>query len=108
MDQKDEDGDGELPGKAMKLLVSQMVLPGRPATIKRSWWILMIAVTITRVRAQDSGDSESKGDPSERMFDGVHMLHASYQLESFDCDELQDIVTRSIPRSCNLEVGDEP
>ena len=35
------------------------------------------------------------------------MSHASYQLEAFDCDKPQDIITRSIPSSCNPEIGGE-
>ena len=35
------------------------------------------------------------------------MSHSSYKLEAFDCDEPEDIITRSILQSCNPEVGDE-
>ena len=35
------------------------------------------------------------------------VAHDTYQMEAFDCDEPQDIVTRSIPKSCNPEEEDE-
>ena len=35
------------------------------------------------------------------------VAHDTYQMEAFDCDEPQDIVTRSIPKSCNTEVEND-
>ena len=35
------------------------------------------------------------------------VAHDTYQMEAFNCDEPQDIVTRSIPKSCNPEAEDD-
>ena len=43
-------GNGKLLSKTIKLLGSTNVLQGKLAILRRSWWILMMAITITGVR----------------------------------------------------------
>ena len=35
------------------------------------------------------------------------MAHDTYQMEAFNCDEPQDVITRSIPKSCNPDAEDD-
>ena len=87
--------------------VDQLGPIGRLAATKGSWWILVLAVAIPCTAAQGSGEAEGEVDPPRRRVDGMPMSHDAYQMEAFDCDELQDIITRSMPTSCNPEIGEE-
>ena len=114
MDQEGREEEKSLYGGNEKQLSRIMNLPwgtiaiqGKLAFPRKSWWILMMVMTITGAKTQDPGVSEIKGDLPLQVLEGMDMSHASYKLEAFDCDEPEDVITRSIPQSCNPEVGDE-
>ena len=44
--------------------------------------------------------------PAE-VLKGMDMYHPSYRLDAFDCDQPEDVVTQSIPESCNTD-NEEP
>ena len=102
--QKGEREGGEKLGRAWELGLSQLKPVDRLTTTKKKWWLLVMAVTIPRAVAQAAGEVENGGKQPGVVFKGVPMSHASYQLEAFDCDEPQDIITRSIPSNCNPEI----
>ena len=50
---------------------------------------------------------EANSDLSEQVLQGMDMSHSSYRLEAFNYDHLEDVVTQSIPESCNTD-NEEP
>ena len=99
-------GEGR-PGAAWEQGVCQLEPVSRGANAKSSWWILVLAVAAPSIAAQGSGEAEGEVVPPRRLLDGMPMAHDAYQMEAFDCDEPQDIITRSIPKSCNSEMDEE-
>ena len=98
----------------MKQLGCTMVL--LPATIItrrlltnawNSWCVVMIIVLASRVRAQNIEDTEASSDLPAQVLEGMDMSHATYRLDAFDCDELEDVVTQSILESCMAETKEE-
>ena len=63
----------------------------------------MLAVAAPGIAAQGSGEAEGEVAPARRLLDRMPMAHDAYQMEAFDCDEPQDVITRSIPKSCNSD-----
>ena len=66
-----------------------------------------MAMVIPGAVAQAAEEGEGVGEQPGMEYEGVPVSHASYKLEAFDCDEPQDVITRSIPSNCNPEVGKE-
>ena len=56
-----------------------------------------MATVSTFTRAQESGDLEGNKQFPAWALSGMDMSHDSYKLEAFDCDDPEDVVTRSIP-----------
>ena len=50
---------------------------------------------------------EATSDLPEQVLQGMDMSHSSYRLDTFDCDQPEDVVTQSIPESCNTD-NEEP
>ena len=43
-----------------------------------------------------------------QVFKGMDMSHQAYELEAFDCDDPEEVVTQSIPHSCSVKSLDGP
>ena len=48
-------------------------------------------------------DTEANSGLPAQVLKGMDMSHGSYRLDAFDCDEPEDIVTQSIPKSCAVD-----
>ena len=48
-------------------------------------------------------DTGVTSDLPAQVLKGMDMSHPSYHLDAFDCDQPEDVVTQSIPESCNTE-----
>ena len=46
-------------------------------------------------------------DLPEQVLQGMDTSHSSYCLDAFNCDQPEDVVTQSIPESCNTD-NEEP
>ena len=68
-----------------------------------SWGVVLVMVLIARVGAQDLEDTEANSGLPAQVLKGMDMSHGSYRLDAFDCDEPEDIVTQSIPKSCAVD-----
>ena len=67
----------------------------------------MIIVIVTRVGAQNIENSEDSSDLPAQVLKGMDMSHATYRLDAFDCDELEDVVTQNILESCAVKTKEE-
>ena len=83
--------------QAIKPLDIRRALAGGVASGRRSWWIVVMATVSTVTRAQESGDLEGDKQFPARVLSGMDMSHDTYKLEVFDCNDPEDMVTRSIP-----------
>ena len=48
-------------------------------------------------------DAGVTSDLPAQVLQGMDMSHSSYRLDAFDCNQPEDVVTQSIPESCNTD-----
>ena len=52
-------------------------------------------------------DTEVTSDLPAQVLKGMDMSHSTYRLDTFNCDEPEDVVTQSIPESCAVETEEQ-
>ena len=72
-----------------------------------SWCVVPVIVLATRIEAQDLEDTEANSDLPTQVLAGMDMSHGLYHLDTFNCDESEDIITQSIPDSCSADTAEE-
>ena len=74
----------------------------------RHWWgvlVLILALTAAVVGAQEETEV---GDLPPQVLKGMDMSHQAYELEAFNCDDPEEVITQSIPHSCSVKSLGEP
>ena len=70
------------------------------------WWgvtCLVLALMATRARAHAEGGIFVREELPPQVLKGMEMLHQAYQLEAFDCNDPEEVVTQSIPQGCMVK-----
>ena len=72
------------------------------------WWgmvCLVLALTATGAQAQEEGGIS---ELPPQVLKGIDMSHQAYELEAFDCDNPEEVVTQSIHHSYSVKSLDGP
>ena len=83
------------PGGFQMALSLVGCVSSNPGTHSRGGW------SSRRNRGQGSPTTGAKRD-------GLDMLHQAYELEAFDCNDPEEVITESIPHSCAIKCLGEP
>ena len=87
-----------------------------PTTTVTHWWLkyvcnnwcaILVITLASKAGAQEVEDAGVTSDLPEQVLQGMDMSHSSYRLDAFNCDQPEDVVTQSIPESCNTD-NEEP
>ena len=74
----------------------------------RHWWgmlVLILALMATVVRAQEEAGIL---ELPPQVLKGMDMWHQAYELEAFDYDDPEEVVTQSIPHSYSVKLWMDP
>ena len=82
-----------------------------PVVVIASWWTLywwglgclILGLMATGARTQDKSGVPSIEDLPPQVLKGMDMSHQAYQFQAFDCDDLEDVLTQSIPHGCSVK-----
>ena len=94
-------------GCAMVLLPATIITRRLLTNVWNSWCIVMIIVIATQVRAQDLETPAKTDELPPQVRKGMDMSHQAYQLEAFDCDKPEDVLTQSVPQGCAVGTPDD-
>ena len=94
-------------GCAMVLLPATIITRRLLTNIWNSWCVAMIIVIATQARAQDLETLAETNELPPQVLKGMDMSHQAYRLNTFDCDEPEDVLTQSILQGCAVKTSDE-